>query len=669
MSGLPVTPSSVRHKNLFPQPTIGPLGATAESCQGVPVVDLFFHRPSLAQADERSGHLLAWSSAGGEGQGRGQADQIIVVKAPLYKLASASWLHQYEHARFLHAGLPQSTITWPHYPCIIASGVELPALQEMHAYLSSLPGAPKVQEPDSSLWAELPLCEIKEEVQEAFKLGVIHFTGGLSIVKESKKAAGRLVFKLDPPSAGMGSALYRRFGNDRFFRINLDDVVVRRAAPSFDTGRSSPRDDALREQIQLFFRNPLMIFRRTFRPFCWKDGAAIYWCESGPGLEEIPLVDFAQRYLEVELNSSMSVAKYAARFELGLTTTIPTVAFRRDQVFRIPDLISDTLKLSVGMMKLVCEVFCERHAVFSAENLPPSYVPTCIRATVRHPSTSKSYDLVYQLDFSTSCSPSSAWIGVHSSCPSPQPIFTFFIESKDGETQQITLDDEVMAGVTAMKEVAQMYAAARGSPELGVSVPAVAQGRIGGGKGVWARAPISHGGNDHWIEIRDCQWKFKDRQTNLFTFDLHSLPSWGGGKSKLGKQLFEVLAHCGVPTDAFRTLLRSQITTGMEAFLRPDSLPALLFHIEKSSGVLEDRTMKARLASDPSSIKLAGAGGGSEEVEALSSASGFVHDRRLDPSSGAPSTVAEVVVEMLQSGFDPSTNAHLADKIKKTSLS
>lgn len=128
-------------------------------------------------------------------------------------------------------------------------------------------------------------------------------------------------------------------------RITLDDDVTRRASPSFDSGRpSSSKEDHIREQIKSFFENPLMIFGRTYRPFCWKDGAAVYWCESGAGIEEIPLVVFAQRvrlcsfssllpsslranrfleqYLDVTRNGSMSVANYAARFELGLTNTV-----------------------------------------------------------------------------------------------------------------------------------------------------------------------------------------------------------------------------------------------------------------------------------------------------------------------------------------------------------
>lgn len=41
--------------------------------------------------------------------------------------------------------------------------------------------------------------------------------------------------------------------------------------------------------------------------------------------------------------------------------------------------------------------------------------------------------------------------------------------------------------------------------------------------------------------MRDSQWKFKDRRTDTFTFELHSVPSGKLG-SKLGKQMFEVRA-------------------------------------------------------------------------------------------------------------------------------
>jgi len=106
--------------------------------------------------------------------------------------------------------------------------------------------------------------------------------------------------------------------------------------------------------------------------------------------------------------------------------------------------------------------------------------------------------------------------------------------------------------------------------------------------GVWAIAPLTSWNRkescEPWIEVRDSQWKFEDQQTNTFTYELHSIPGTRGQSAKLvsflymlsfsaesiplipsqlsqGKQMFEVLAHCGVPTKVFREMLRSQVET------------------------------------------------------------------------------------------------------------
>ncbi|GAA5906977.1 hypothetical protein JCM6882_000017 [Rhodosporidiobolus microsporus] len=704
---VPTTPSRTRISPFGP-PTVGPLAsltttpeprkALAPASTKAPLSpksangSTVFQPAAVSACKSSSASVL--SDGWMEKNGVIEVVSAAAHEKKLYK--SCSWLHQYEHGRFLHAGLPQGAVSWPAYPFQILECFEREALRDMHAYLASIPSAPPVKLPELSLWNEVPHCESKEELQAAFMNGTIHFTGSLGIVKEQKRKADRLVFQLNPPAAGMGSALYRRFGSDRFFRISLDDEVTRRAAPSFDSGRTSPRETAIRENIETFFSHPLLIFGRLFRPFCWKDGAAVFWCESGPGLETISLVDFAQRYLEVELNGSMSVAKYAARFELGLTTTTPTVTFNRNQVFRTPDLNSDSLKVSASAMKAVCAVFRQKYPAFAAECLPPSYLPSCIRGSIQQFAGGEATDMVWQLDYSPSsllpafpdCSIQAYAFPSEPILP-PRAIFKFAIEAKDGEVRKVQgpaglkvvyvgekdvkkQEDEVvmtdgcsLMSFDAMKIVAEKAAEARGGSDLRPEIPAVAQGRIGGGKGVWAVAPPTPWSDKEglWIEIRDSQWKFKvGKHTSHFTFELHSLPS-GKGSTKLGKQFFEVAAHCGVPTSTFREMLRQQVETGLDAFLNPPSNAALLYHVEKSSGVLEDRTMKARLSQDPSSVR-----GGTDAVQAEQeeTEAGFVQDRRLDPSSGAPNTVAEVVVELLQAGFDPVQNPHLADKLFKT---
>lgn len=44
---------------------------------------------------------------------------------------------------------------------------------------------------------------------------------------------------------------------------------------------------------------------------------------------------------------------------------------------------------------------------------------------------------------------------------------------------------------------------------------------------MWQLAPVAlpWGETNRFIEIRDSQWKFNDRQTATFQFELHSVPS------------------------------------------------------------------------------------------------------------------------------------------------
>ncbi|GAA6052001.1 hypothetical protein NBRC10513_002612 [Rhodotorula toruloides] len=594
--------------------------------------------------------------------------RIVLVNAPshLRMLAPCSWLHQYEHARYLHAGLSQSAVQWPCYPYKIVDGVERNHLDEMSSYLAAALLPRRIKPYDRGLLVEVPQCESKKELEAAFKRGTILFSGNLSIARDGKARPERLSVRLAPPSAGMGSALYRRFGSDRFFRLVLEDDL--------------------------------------YRPFCWKDGTAVYWAESGEGLETISLVDFAQRYLDVKLNGSMSVAKYAARFELGLTTTTPTVIFRRDQVFRTPDINSDTLKLSFSAMTAICDEFRSKMPLDAQRLLPAPYIPSCIRGSVKPYAGAPSVEMVWQLDYSTIDPPSSnAFIqlrpfeqgrtrpilkfqlvdkdGSFYSCIGPRSLKPVWVEGPPVKKEEVVMTDGCsLISMGAMRVVAKKLAASgREAKVSAAAMPTVAQGRTGPGKGVWTLAPrtpwnrwTAQSDHDIWIEVRDSQWKFKDRRTESFTFELHSLPSGKTG-SKLGKRMFEVFAHCGVPTTVFREMLKKQIDEIRRVLWDYPDLPTLLYHVQRQCNILEDRTSKARIASNPGSLKRTnsnGPGGFDEDLDQVEEqqeqdVTSFVQDARLDPTSGAPNTVAEVVVEMLQSGFDPRQNPHLADKLKR----
>ncbi|GAA6005518.1 hypothetical protein JCM11491_003670 [Sporobolomyces phaffii] len=631
---------------------------------------------------------------------------VISARHHETKLAkTCSWMHMWEHSRYLHAGLPQKQINWDAYP--ERTSEDTPLMRNIHRYLSSRTPRTYVRQPDISLETAFPEIESKEELQAAFFTGAIHFGGELSIVKESRDGQRKVVFTMCPPSADMGSALYRKWGSDRFLRIKLDDDALRCCGPSFDRPEPASKLPSLRDQLRSFFSRPLSIFGRQYSPFCAKDGAVFYFAEKGTGIEtpdERTLSQFAQQYLDVRLNPRMTVAKYCARFELGLTTTTPTVTFPRHRVLRTPDLKSDSLKISFGMMQHLRDLFVKTFPGAPREFLPSSYLPSCIRGFYGTVADDKVMTpLVWQLDYTSPESEGERYIQVHQLSSDLVKVarlhFKFTILLKDGRecsiwprlsAEQFRWEPEWRDGgkrgvdmtdgcslmsYSAMRIVAEMYSEARGAIEMQPSIPPVAQGRLGPGKGVWAVAPLSswnsNSPDERWIEVRDSQWKFEDQQTETFTFELHSIPSKRGESAKLGKQMFEVLSHCGVPSSVFRDMLRSQVETTQTAFWAPPSMPALLYSVEKCCGVIEDRTLKAKLTSDPSNVKFATFDTNKLEDDVdvidqaiVSEGEGFVHDRRLDPVSAAPNTVPEVVVQMLQNGFEPRKNPHLAAKLK-----
>lgn len=173
----------------------------------------------------------------------------------------------------------------------------------------------------------------------------------------------------------------------------------------------------------------------------------------------------------------MTVAKYAARFELGLTTTArcalfasrvtaqvlmrwptppqtPTVTFPRDKVLRTPDLNSDSLKMSIPAMRIICGRFVEKYSSNSAEVdiaelLPENYLPSCIRGTVQLYAASPPVNMVWQLDYDSDETSAEPKIQLRP-CGATRktvarPILKFQLTRKDGVTLEVRVPDKLKA--------------------------------------------------------------------------------------------------------------------------------------------------------------------------------------------------------------------------------
>ncbi|KAK4698432.1 hypothetical protein P7C70_g7845, partial [Phenoliferia sp. Uapishka_3] len=318
---------------------------------------------------------FGWSErkSSGTGSESDETVDLVVVSARTWEKRVEnhqwSWLLKWEFARYLHAGVPELDIVVDRLPGQVLPRKPVPVLQNLHDYMQKL--APSVNRPKESIYQEIPECESAKEMEAAFRVGTIQFTASLEFEKGSTKPT----LSLNPPSVeGRGHHFSYKFGSDRFLRVRLHDTITNLAGLPPTAKPDSLKEKQLAELHNFFGSAPLHIFGRQYRAFNYKEGAVMFWCESGPGLKTISLVEFSEAHISHSINQEMSIAKFSSRFELGLSTSTPTVRFLRNQVLRVPDILSDSLSISYSFINTVCEILRQDDSGLASEALPDGYV-------------------------------------------------------------------------------------------------------------------------------------------------------------------------------------------------------------------------------------------------------------------------------------------------------
>ncbi|KAJ3874138.1 RNA dependent RNA polymerase-domain-containing protein [Lentinula edodes] len=136
--------------------------------------------------------------------------------------------------------------------------------------------------------------------------------------------------------------------------------------------------------------------------------------------------------------------------------------------------------------------------------------------------------------------------------------------------------------------------------------------------------------------------------------------------AKLSEEVIKNLHHNGVPASVFIGLLQQrlqQVVDGLTAWEGPDAMPKLWKAVEAAEGVIGAR--KARVSPTDSRVRGYGSYEDDEDDE-----EGMKHETSsqpwwADPFSGCPSSIAETVMELLDSGFTPLNSPYLRDKLKQ----
>ncbi|KAI0706226.1 RNA dependent RNA polymerase-domain-containing protein [Cytidiella melzeri] len=186
--------------------------------------------------------------------------------------------------------------------------------------------------------------------------GKIHFTA--KVTKNSPSTSLEpYQLTLETPSLGSSNRFTRRFGSKRFIRVRLHEKVF------------SPNSNAALER---FFKRPFVIFTRVFRAFYAKEGSVFLvqtnevYQETLGSMEsyriqpstsaqnplDMSLLDFLRWHNPLKLNSDQHMAKWASRFALGLSNSVPSVRIAKEDLLVIDDIVADAY---VGKTKVPSE--------------------------------------------------------------------------------------------------------------------------------------------------------------------------------------------------------------------------------------------------------------------------------------------------------------------------
>ncbi|KAI0646418.1 RNA dependent RNA polymerase-domain-containing protein [Trametes meyenii] len=172
--------------------------------------------------------------------------------------------------------------------------------------------------------------------------GNVNFTAHLNRCKHSDA----LRLTLERPVLGPSNRFARRFGSRRFIRVRVASELV----------YSQPSGE-----LAAFFKRPLVIGSATFRAFFAKEYSVFFfrtreelvWSEKhGPTVRSLPLtssrarqehslLEFLRWHNDMNFNYEQTMVKWAARFALGLSNSVPSLRLQSTNIIFMEDIICE----------------------------------------------------------------------------------------------------------------------------------------------------------------------------------------------------------------------------------------------------------------------------------------------------------------------------------------
>lgn len=435
---------------------------------------------------------------------------------------------------------------------------------------------------DSNLKASSPAqieknlrLELEKHLDDGMKFSEsqrnIEYNVIINLEAEDKKTF--LVPELCPPRFCKSTALNRTYGAEKFLVVTLSDKARREL-------ESEPAKTSRHRSL---FTKPWRIGNRIYHIFLRKN-TRIYMVYLNPSEGWSAVAKFINGILDIPRNKELSKAKWVSRGALFVSSTLPTIDFRPENIRRVPDVMSNSLFVSPEFMNTI------------AESLGLTYLPSTIRGRVGGSTDEFVWrlgriPLISEQDSSEQDSPLIQLWEDH-------PIdgktvwFKFKAFRYDRLDQEFKVEEESMGvplgfcqvvsgkigkaeimtdGAAALSRVAALQISTANGVRSEI-LPSVYQGRIGFAKGLWYLDPNSSPlDNTIWIEIRDSQWKAEPQAGFCYHFNLCRY-SVSVNTTTLGIQNLPVLASRKIPNSVFEELAKEALKNCVSAFETSDPM-------------------------------------------------------------------------------------------------
>ncbi|KIJ21861.1 hypothetical protein PAXINDRAFT_95343 [Paxillus involutus ATCC 200175] len=173
--------------------------------------------------------------------------------------------------------------------------------------------------------------------------GKVHFSAALKIDDDEKRKKGSSYkIYLNKPELGPSSRLSRQFGSHAILRIRISRMIL---------GKDQ-------SALVRFFSQRFMLCGIIYRAFYAKDGTVfLIATDELSGTARLPyhaqprplsFLDFLNWHNPILLNSSQTMAKWASRFALGLSNSVPGIIIARNNIMFLKDEVSEGSDMTDG---------------------------------------------------------------------------------------------------------------------------------------------------------------------------------------------------------------------------------------------------------------------------------------------------------------------------------